>query len=140
MKSILNHNELSDTEFIEQLNNCSINPKTFNHEAHLRLAWILINELAVDKAIKAIQQLLLRFVTHVGATDKYHTTVTIIAIKAVNHFMQKSKTEKFEDFIIENNILKTNFKALINCHYSIDVFTSVRAKSSFLKPDLLPFE
>ncbi|GAA4279384.1 hypothetical protein [Aquimarina mytili] len=140
MENNVSHTKLSDNEFITQFKNCTLNPSIFNHEAHLRLSWILINELGLDSAIKTIQLQLQNFVKSVGATDKYHATLTIAAMKTVHHFMQKSKTENFENFISENQRLKTNFKDLINNHYSIDIFTSEQAKVNFLEPDLLPFE
>jgi len=75
-----------------------------------------------------------------NATDKYNKTLTIAAIKSVSHFIQKSKSENFQDFIQEFPRLKNNFKSLIAQHYQIDIFNSNKAKSEFLKPDLLPFK
>jgi hypothetical protein len=48
------HFELSDELFEEQFQNCQLNPALFNHEAHLRLAWIHITKYGIDKAIENI--------------------------------------------------------------------------------------
>lgn len=133
------HYQLSDTEFNHQFSNCILNPDWFSHEAHLRLAWININNFGLEKAEENIQNQLKNFVAHVGAHDKYNTTVTVVAMKAVYHFMKQSETNNFKSFIIENPQLKTNFKGLIEKHYSFDVFKSIKAKIEFLEPDLLPF-
>ncbi|NMH86964.1 hypothetical protein [Flavivirga algicola] len=134
------HFQLTDVEFNEQFTNCSLNPELFSHEAHLRLGWINIKNLGLKKGEENIQKQLQNFVIHVGAHDKYNKTVTIVAMKILNHFMQQSKTDNFKDFINENSKLKDNFKQLIANHYSNDIFKSEKAKTVFLEPDLIPFD
>lgn len=133
------HWDLSDENFTKQFSNCSLDPSLFDHEAHLRLAWIHIKNDGVEMASKNIQDQLQKFVSHVGAQDKYHATVTVAAVEAVNHFMKKSSSETFEDFIAQNPQLKSNLKELLNSHYSFDIFQSSEAQHSFLEPDVQPF-
>ena len=134
-----NHKELSDFEFEQQFEKCSLDPNLFTHEAHLRLAWIHINKYGIDKAIENVNIQLINFVDILGAKDKYNKTLTIAALKAVNHFICKSKSENFNDFILEFPRLRNNFKELMSLHYSIDVFNSKQAKAEYLEPDLLFF-
>ncbi|WP_339606028.1 hypothetical protein [uncultured Roseivirga sp.] len=133
------HFQLSDTEFNRQFTDCSLNPELFSHEAHIRLAWINIKKLGLEKAIDNTQTQLENFVAHIGAKDKYHKTLTIVAIKIVNHFIQKSKSDDFSNFINEFSQLKYEFKELVNAHYSFNIFNSDEARTEFLKPDLLEF-
>ncbi|MAX79885.1 MAG: hypothetical protein CL843_06895 [Crocinitomicaceae bacterium] len=135
-----NHFKLSDAEFELQFRNCTLNPADFSHEAHIRLAWIHIRQYGIEQAEKNIQTQLQQFVATLGATDKYHTTLTIAAVKAVYHFMLKAHATSFEGFITEFPQLKHNFKGLIEAHYSFDVYTSAKAKATYLSPDLLPFD
>lgn len=134
------HFELSDSEFEQQFISCELNPAYFSHEAHLRLAWININKYGIKQAEKNIQNQLQRFVESVGAKDKYNTTLTIAAIKAVYHFILQSHSDNFKSFITEFPRLKYNFKELINCHYGFDIYHSNLAKTKYLEPDLIPFE
>jgi len=138
-ENIDTHYKFSDEEFVKQFSNCSLKPEIFNHEAHLRLAWININSLGLKDAEEKIQSQLQNFVAFVGVKDKYNTTVTVVAMKVVHHFMKKSKSNNFKDFIVENPQLKKNFKGLIDSHYSFDIFKSTKAKFEFIEPDLLPF-
>ena len=140
MESKLNHNQLTDSNFIGQFANGSLNPEIFNHEAHLRLAWLYIEKFGLKQAEKDIQNQLQNFVEIVGAKDKYHKTLTIVAIRIVNHFMRKSKSYNFTNFINEFPQLKSEFKELVNTHYSFNIFSSDKARKEFLKPDLLNFE
>jgi hypothetical protein len=134
------HFELTDYEFEEKFSSFSLDPAIFSHEAHLRLAWIHIQQYGVDKAIENITAQLKDFVEFLGAGDKYNETITIAAIRAVYHFMLKSKTNTFQDFIYENPRLKNNFRELLSYHYTSDIFKSEKAKKEFIEPELLPFD
>lgn len=135
-----NHFELSDSEFEQQFINCELNPEIFSHEAHLRLVWINIKKYGVEKAQTNIQSQLQKFVEFVGVKDKYNTTLTLAAIKAVYHFMLKSDSDSFQEFIVGFPRLKYGFKELMSCHYGFDIYNSEKAKAKFLEPDLLPFD
>lgn len=134
------HFDLTNAELERQFENCELDPSIFSHEAHLRLAWIHIHQYGIEKALLQIPNQLINFTAYHGAKNKYNKTLTIAAIKAVYHFMLRSKSGHFEDFIKEFPRLKYNFKELIAAHYQMDIFHSEKAKSEFLEPDLLPFD
>ncbi len=133
------HRKLKDTEFERQFADSTLNPTLFTHEAHLRLAWIHINTYGMDAACTNISDQIMKFATKHGDPDKFNKTVTIAAIKAVNHFTQRSGSNNFQDFIEEFPRLKYNFKTLLDCHYGFDIFNSTTARKEYLEPDLLPF-
>lgn len=137
---IEHHSQLTNTEFENRFQNCELSPKLFSHEAHLRLAWIHINQYGAAKAIQNITNQIKNYVKHLDAEDKYNETLTVAAIKVVEHFMNKSQSDNFQDFIIEYPRLKNNFKTLIDAHYGFDIFNSKKAKQKYLEPDLLPFD
>jgi hypothetical protein len=134
------HFELTDIEFERQFSACSLDPAIFSHEAHIRLAWIHIKKYGIDRAIENVTAHLQNFVASLGATDKYNKTVTISAVRAVYHFVLKSRTNTFQSFISENPRLKNNFRELLAHHYSTDIFKSEKAKQEYLEPELLPFD
>lgn len=134
------HFELTDLEFEKKFKNRTLNREIFSHEAHLRLAWIHITKYGEEAAIQNICSQLITFVEFVGARDKYNQTLTIAAIKTVCHFIKKSRSDTFQDFISEFPRLKYNFKDLMNFHYKFDIFNSEKAKKEFLEPDVVPFD
>jgi len=134
------HFELSDAEFERQFRNCSLDPSLFTHEAHLRLAWIYIRQYGVDKAIEQLCDGIRRFAESIGAHTKFNTTVTVASVRAVNHFILRSGTNNFSDFIVENDVLTNDFRRLISSHYKTDIFKSERARAEFIQPELLPFD
>lgn len=133
------HFNLTDQEFENQFADHSLDPTLFSHEAHLRLAWIHLSQYGEATAIDNITRQLQNFVRHVGAIDKYNETLTIAAIKATHHFMQKKTVSTYYDFITTYPRLKTNFKHIIEQHYSVDIFQSAKAKATYVEPDLLAF-
>ncbi|HEX7845868.1 MAG TPA: hypothetical protein VF476_08730 [Chitinophagaceae bacterium] len=133
------HFSLNDKEFEQQFRDCKFDPATFSHEAHLRLAWIHIQNYGTEKAVKNIREQLQNFVEHIGATGKYNDTLTVAAVMAVSHFIKRSGANNFAGFIQEFPRLKTNFRDLIQTHYSEDIFKLEVYKKEYVQPDLLAF-
>lgn len=134
------HYDLSDTQLEQAFEEATLAPQLFSHEAHLRLAWIYIKNYGIDTAITNINTQIKNYTRVLNIEDKYNETVTVAAVKAVYHFMQKATSENFKNFMTEFPRLKTGFKDLLSQHYGFDVFTAEEAKSSFIQPDLLPFD
>ena len=134
------HFHLNDLEFEDQFKNGTLDPELFSHEAHIRLAWIHINNYGLEKGIENVDAQLLKYATGLGVGDKYNKTVTIAAVRAVYHFYLKSRSNNFEDFITEFPRLRDNFKDLLDSHYGFNIFTSPDAKKKYIDPDLLPFD
>lgn len=130
---------LTDNEFIVNFENLSIAPHHFTHKAHIRLAWIHINKYGIDKATVNIVHQIKNFVTHLNAQDKFNHTLTVAAVKTVHHFIKKTHTNNFQDFLNQNPRLLSSFKELIYSHYSNDLIHSAAAKNAYLEPDLQSF-
>ncbi len=133
------HFELTDSVFEHQFASAQLDAFLFTHVAHLRLAYIHIKNYGLEPAIANISHQLYRYVITLGAEEKFNKTLTVAAIKAVYHFMQRSETDNFSEFILEFPRLKNNFKELMAAHYEVDIYNSPFAKKMFLEPDLLPF-
>lgn len=133
------HWKISDAEFENKFSTSSFRPLWFTHEAHLRLAWIYITKYGSEIAFEKYSTQLQEFAKKYNADGKYNATVTFASIQIMNHFINESDAYDFQDFMNEFPQLKTNFKQVIQKHYSGDVFTSKEAKQNILQPDLVPF-
>jgi hypothetical protein len=131
---------LSDTEFAQQFANCTLDPKLFTHEAHLRLAWIHVRRDGVSQAIENIRSQITAYDRKFGDGSKYHETITIAAIHVIDHFIRKSTSTRFSDFINEFPRLQTHFRDILAQHYTSDIFTDAEAKTTFVHPDRQPFD
>ncbi len=133
------HYDLDDDQFEKQFQSADLPGDLFNHEAHLRLAWIHIHKYGCPAAIENITRQIRAYAAAVGAVGKYNHTLTIATVKTVDHFMRKSESNSFAAFIQEFPRLNTNFSQLLAVHYSAFIFESEKARQDFVEPDLLPF-
>jgi hypothetical protein len=133
------HHALDDETFETTFASGAMSASLFTHEAHLRLAWIHIQKYGPEQAIDHVTRQIIDFVSRLGAADKYNHTLTVAAVRVVNHFMEKSNTGTFYELLLAFPRLKNNFKDLICQHYSKDVLSMERAKKEYVEPDLLAF-
>jgi hypothetical protein len=131
------HFDFDDSTFLSDFENCTFPPELFTHQAHLRLAWILLQTHDPVKAGERLCALINRFDRHFGDGTKYHCTVTIAAAHIVNHFI-RDKEESFQELIDSNPRLMTHFKEMVMAHYSEDIFRDKDAAKIYLAP-LQPF-
>ncbi|MCP9756726.1 hypothetical protein EGI26_16290 [Lacihabitans sp. CCS-44] len=130
---------LSDEEFASQFTDKTLIPEIFTHEAHLRLAWIMIQTHGLNLGSEIICEQILAFVKPLGAEEKFNKTLTVASINMVHHFMQKAEAANFLDFIQAFPTLKYDFKQLVSEHYSFDILKNERARKEFVEPDLMGF-
>lgn len=136
----MDHNNLTDAEFLSLFKRNELDPRCFDHMAHLRLAYLYIQRFGLHTAISEVCKQLKAFTEKQGEPEKYNETVTTAAVRAVNHFMNKSRATQFKSFIKSFPKLRDNLKELLSQHYGIDIYNSEIAKSTFLQPDLQPFD
>lgn len=134
------HWKLSDEEFEMKFEKLEFRPLWFTHEAHLRLAWIYVTKYGKKTAFEKYSSQLQEFAKKYSADGKYNATVTFASIQIMSNFIDKSDMYDFQDFINEFPQLKTNFKGVLETHYSGNIFTLIEAKQQILQPDLQPFK
>ena len=127
----------ADRTFRAAFEACAIAPSAFNHEAHVRLAYVYLAESDVETAVDRMRQALLKFLEHNGIPrSKFHETLTRAWVLAVRHFMNRDATESASDFVARNpELLDTK---IMLTHYSAQVLFSADARASFVEPDLDP--
>ena len=131
--------KMTDQEFMTQFEGLTLHPQHFNHRGHLRLAWLYLMQYPLEVAIEKTAVGIQAYATHLGATGKYHHTLTVAIVRLMNGRIQKSRHTSFAQFLDENPDLLNNLPQLLQQHYSQDLLYSERAKSVYVEPDLLPF-
>jgi hypothetical protein len=127
-----------DAVFFKAFTECEIDPETFHHREHIKLAYILLVENEVSEALTKLKTLLLKFLAFNGVEEsKYHETVSLAWLLAVKHFMNLSKSAScFEEFIRDNGLLLD--KEIMYTHYTREKLDSDKARIKFVEPDLEP--
>lgn len=127
---------MNDQSFLQQFEACTLPKEYFTHRGHLRLAFLYLSQCTQDEAINKIIQGIKRYAASLGATQKYHETMTIAWIKLTANAMQQSQAENFEIFYQSQPALQ-NSKLIFN-YYSPDLINSGEAKRKWVEPDLRP--
>src|SRR5436853_1101800 len=126
-----------DRNFRLAFETCAVVPAQFNHEAHVRIAYVYLVESDVEQAAERMREALLNFIERNGIPRaKFHETMTRAWILAVRNFMNKSTSDSFTDFIARNQVLLESKIMLTD--YSASVLFSSDARESFVEPDLDP--
>lgn len=107
------HEALDDQTIMESLGACTLHPAIFTHEAHLRVAYILIKNHTLTEAKAKMNKLLINFTKFLGVEDKFDQILTERSVEVMGKMILSSKTADFKEFIIENQELKNNFLEVI---------------------------
>ncbi len=115
-------------------------PASFDHRAHVRLAYVYLVDHDVDAATGLFRGALQRFLQHHGiAPEKYHETLTRAWTLAVRHFMARSPAMTSADAFIAHNPELLDTKIMLT-HYSASLLFSPEARATFVEPDASPIQ
>ena len=129
---------ISDAEFLEQFEAKTLNPGYFNHQGHLRLAWLFLNKYDLEVAIEKVTTGISAYATNLGATGKFKHTLTEAIVRIIARRMETQRFGELESFLASNNDLVTNIWGVVNQHYTEERLNSDLAISQFVEPDRLP--
>ena len=135
----MGRHELSpeDLAFLAAFEALTVTPSQFGHEAHVRLAYTYLAKQDVETAVQRMRGALLSFIERNGIPrSKFHETITRAWVLAVRHFMDRSTSASFADFVAKNQELLDS--KIMLTHYSASVLFSSGARADFVEPDLDP--
>ena len=125
-----------DERFLQQFESCVLDPATFDHKAHLRVAWLYLHSgdllSACEKTCRGIR----RFAESNGAHDKFHRTITEFLVRAMDARIGDNNDDDFEQFLQRNPDLASDALGLIQRSYSRERLGSPKARAAWLAPDL----
>lgn len=125
-----------DRRFLAAFESCTLAPDSFDHRAHVRLAYIYLAENDAETALALMRAALLAFVRHQGVdVSKYHETITRAWILAVRHFMEITPASPSADAFIDRNPTLLDSRIMLT-HYSAQLLFSDGARARFVEPDL----
>ncbi len=91
---------MTDAEFLQQIEACTLPREMFTHRNHLRLAWLyLCDRQGGDPEIR-IAETIQRYAISLGATKKYNHTLTMTWMRLVETSMMGSPAESFDVFVM----------------------------------------
>lgn len=124
-----------DRDFRAAFEACTVTLAAFNHESHLRLAYVYLIEHGPAGAQRRMRDALASFLSAHGVpAAKFHETLTCAWVLAVSHFMSRSSSSSFAEFAANSQPL-LNSKVML-AHYSAQTLFSPEARASYVAPDL----
>ena len=134
------HISFTDKEFIRLFERRIDLPYAFSHTAHLRLAWLCLDQFGEEAGFRICKKWIQSYVEYVGAEDKYHETITRAAFKLIVDRQRTTKSKNWKEFLQTNPKLVKAMPELLTIHYSPDVLHSDLARKSYIPPDKKPFD
>lgn len=129
-----------DLLFVHEFEDLSLDSAKFNHEGHLRIAFIYFTLHDKQSAVESIETGIKRYAESLGVADKFHRTITF-ALAQVVHNRIEMLFERLKHPVIWSEFLKVNQDILHNAltilesHYSRDLLFSDKARKNILLPD-----
>ena len=124
----------ADEQFLAAFEAGKIANQDFHHRDHLRLAWIQIRRLGVERASDTVAGAIRRFAAHHGHADRYHETMTCFWVRAVGMGVTRHPTLSFDDLVAaEPHLLDKN---LPYRHWSRERMGSDEARRQWTEPDI----
>ncbi len=129
-----------DIRFRRDFEAFRIDPATFHHREHIRLAYCYLVAHGPDAAAAFVRASITALLRHIGVDPaaKYHETVTRAWVLAVDHFMHCDTVPAASaDAFIDANprLLDKNIMLI---HYAHETLFSDTARDRFVAPDRAP--
>ena len=125
----------ADEKFLAAFEAGQIGNQDFHHRDHLRLAWIQVRRLGLQRASDTVAGAIRQFAAGHGHAERYHETMTRFWVRVVGMGINRHPTLPFDDLLAaEPHLLD---KTLPFNHWSRERLTSVEAKRRWVEPDVL---
>jgi hypothetical protein len=126
----------SDLDFLRELESCRLAPAAFGHRGHVRLAWICCQIESLEAASARCAGLIRAFANSLGATTKFHQTLTTACVALVADSMRPG--EYWEEYVRRAPEILTDPRKALAWHYSTERLQSDLARERFVAPDRAP--
>jgi hypothetical protein len=124
---------VDDRELISSFEDCTLPPELFDHRQHVRVGWIYLTEGALLQALARFVTSLKGYATSLGASTKYHETITFAFLFLIHERMQRTSAATFDQFAEANPDL---FEPILDRYYTPETLRSDFARQTFVMPDL----
>lgn len=108
-------------------------PESFDHEAHLRLAWCYLKRDGLTRTAASLTEGLKAWAAFLGKAEVYHETVTWFFILVIHQRMLQQPEADCDTFIQHNADLLA--KGFLKQYYPESLLSDPHAKQQFVLPE-----
>lgn len=125
---------MSDAAFLSALETCVLPPAEFDHEAHVRAAYLYLREHDFADALACMTKSIRRYAAHLGRPEKYHETITVACLALIaRHMAERGDAGGWPQFRKCNPELLA--PDLLARYYDAALLRSGLARRTFLLPE-----
>ena len=126
---------MTDEAFARAFEAGAVTPAQFDHRAHVRVAWVYLQEAASpDEALSRMRDGIRTFAAAAGVPQKYHETITVLWMRLLAEARAAGASGELSDVLLEHPALAD--KDLPLQYYSRDLLFSDEARAGWVEPDL----
>ncbi|OZG73066.1 hypothetical protein BTA51_11245 [Hahella sp. CCB-MM4] len=130
---------LDDETFLAQFEGQTLDPACFDHLGHMRLAWLYLNRYDLETAVESTCRGIKLYAESLGATQKFHYTLTDAMVRIMAMRFGKSGFDSLEQFLDMNPDLVNDALGVIHQYFSEEWLAQDSARCSRVEPDLRSF-
>lgn len=134
----LHAKDLEDDAFIQAFEDLSLHPLSFDHEAHVRLAWVYLRKFNLIISIEKYTWGLKKLTRHYGLDGKYHETISWFYMILINERRTLMLATDFASFKKDNPDLFDSKSGVLQQYYSKSILASDFARNTFILPNPVP--
>jgi hypothetical protein len=128
---------VTDHEFLQALENCTLQESQFGHAAHVRAAYLYLRQADFVGALDRMRRAIRNFAAHHGKPERYHETITVAYVALIQqHICERGPSDGWESFTHDNSELLD--PELLTRFYSREQIESAIARKIFLLPRTQP--
>ncbi|HEY0512621.1 MAG TPA: hypothetical protein VGH73_11995 [Thermoanaerobaculia bacterium] len=126
---------MTDAEFVQRFEDCTLPSSEFHHRDHVRLAWIFLRRSTPLEALARFTAGLKRFATFNGHPGLYHETITWAYLFLIHERMDDgAATETWEEFAARHPDLFLWNPSILDYYYDPETLRSEKARRVFVLP------
>lgn len=123
---------------IEAFESGTLDVETFDHQAHIYIAWLYLDRYPVLQAAHRYAESLKRLTTQLGIPGKYHETITWFFMFLIDERRRYSGGKDWLAFRRSNDdLFARGDQNILNRYYRGETLGSEGARRSFVLPDRL---
>ena len=129
---------MTDEEFLQALESCTLPESEFGHYSHVRAGYLYLKKSDFAGALDRIRRSIRAFATHYRRPDRYHETITVAYLALIQQCIyERGDGGGWATFARGNPELFDS--ELLGRFYERDVLESKLARRVFLLPRAKPF-
>lgn len=126
---------MNDDQLLRAFESAAIDPDSFGHTEHIRLAWLYLERGSLWDAAAKLAAGLQRLTAVLGVPEKYHETVTLAWILLINERRARTDQPGWAAFRSAHPDLFEDGSATIGAYYRSETLRSDFARRVFVLPD-----